>query len=186
MYDQIQPPGDYCPYCGEPLIEYRMDEPTPSPQPQSYTQPQSYPPPPSYPPPQSYPPPPSHQSYPPPPSLSSLKLCLVHSSGKRFYINGDSSQNNTFYIGRHSSEGLSPDIDLTEIPYAKKISRNHAYVFWNSQTQQYTITDDGSRNGTFLNDKSLTAKRPYLLNNGDKLELAKEHLVQFAIEIYQE
>jgi len=68
-------------------------------------------------------------------------------------------------IGRASDNDVVLDDD--------QVSRRHAVL--RRQNGSYVITDMGSRNGTFVNDKRITAPQP--LNIGDTIQVGRTYLV---------
>ena len=115
-------------------------------------------------------------------------LIIIHSSGKRFTIHEANESadraSNKVYLGRRGGRISSqPEIDLTDIPNSQRISRSHAYIFWNSDLNSYVLVDDNSTNTTSLNGQVLKPEEPYPLNDGDLLEFGKEHLIQFTVEL---
>ena len=124
---------------------------------------------------------PSVQPEPLPPRSNSPKipsLKLVHSSGREFYLAGESG-----FIGRQSSSlPTAPEIDLTGIPSEDIISRHHARVNWDGAQSAYTIVDM-STNGILLNGNLLTSGVPYRLIDGDSLQLGQERLVSMTVVI---
>lgn len=117
----------------------------------------------------------------PTPAANSPKIPifkLVHSSGREFYLPGESG-----FIGRHSpSLPTAPEIDLTGIPHEDIISRHHARVSWDGSQNVYTIVDM-STNGILLNGNLLTAGVPYRSIDGDSLQLGQERLVSMTVVI---
>jgi serine/threonine protein kinase len=108
-------------------------------------------------------------------------LCLVHMSGQKFYFPGEAG-----YLGRHSEQTIQePILDLTGIPDEKVLSRLHARVYWDRLQQAYMLVDNNSRNGTYLNSELLTPTEPYRLSPGDALQLGKNGLVCFTINVIQ-
>lgn len=71
-------------------------------------------------------------------------------------------------IGRASMRDIS-------LPQDRLISRGHAVVRFADGT--YTLSDEGSANGTLLNGKLIEAHKPYILNNGDQIHLGRLLLV---------
>lgn len=74
-------------------------------------------------------------------------------------------------IGRRDPrQNHFPELDLAE--HDKGIaSRNHAIIKRNGDN--YTITDLGSTNGTFLNGKRIAANAPQPLRTGDKIKIGE-------------
>jgi FHA domain len=176
--------ANVCPMCGTQLGNVVLAAPiatppitppvTPAPkvEPPSYVKPDAT---------QYQPRVPSVQPAPPPPPANSPKipsLKLVHSSGREFYLPGESG-----FIGRHSqSLPVAPEIDLTGIPHEDIISRHHARVNWDGAQSAYTIVDM-STNGILLNGNLLTSGVPYRLIDGDSLQLGQERLVSMTVAI---
>lgn len=74
-------------------------------------------------------------------------------------------------IGRTEGDDEVP-IDLG--PYeaqAKGVSRKHAQL--NASTAQPLLIDLDSYNGTYINGEKLVPQRPYRLNSGDEIRLAR-------------
>lgn len=106
------------------------------------------------------------------------QLKLLHSSDQSFLLLRESGT-----IGRQSlANGMRPEIDLTGLPHAGIISRNHAHLYWDVAQQAYMIVDD-SRNGSYLNDKLLARGAPHSLSHGDKLQLGQERLICLQVEL---
>ena len=181
-FERTVPEGDCCPYCGEPLNTATASSPTNE---DYYIPPEI-----DYAPPESERIPASVSGFPSEPSGRTVveplnsNLKLVHTnSGQTFTIDRYNAVNK-IYLGRQ--EGARSDrqvIDISNIPYAERISRLHAYVTWDNNLNSYTIADNDSTNGTILNGKSLTPHQPYSLRRGDRLEFGREHKVVFTIEI---
>jgi len=66
-------------------------------------------------------------------------------------------------IGRAVDSGIFLD-DVT-------VSRNHATIYFD---QEYTFTDSGSLNGSYLNNERATTSA---LKSGDEIQIGKFHLV---------
>ena len=173
-FERAVPEGDCCPYCGEPL---NMETSSYSETPQYYTPPEPNPIPVSPSPAQNAP---SRTVV----EVPNPSLKLVHSnSGETFTIDRNSAINK-MYLGRQ--DGIPSDrnvIDISNIPFAERVSRLHAYVTWDNYRNSFTIVDDNSTNGTILNGETLTPQQPYPLNTGDRLEFGREHKVIFTVEI---
>jgi pSer/pThr/pTyr-binding forkhead associated (FHA) protein len=73
-------------------------------------------------------------------------------------------------IGRQGGQ-LPVDLDIGFYDPEGYVSRNHARI---TVTQRrYQITDLGSSNGTFVNEKRLTPHVPRLLSHGDQIRLGR-------------
>ncbi|GAA6616015.1 FHA domain-containing protein [Scytonema sp. NUACC26] len=170
-----------CPLCGNPLgnaIAAPAQSKEPQPQfkmpssTQQYREPAEQ---------TNYQPRPSYgQQIPPSPQRPVLPvLKLVHTTGQEFYLRGEGG-----CIGRRSQiHGTVPEIDLVGIPDEGIVSRAHARVHWDWNQNSYTILDDNSRNGTYLNGNMLAPGVPYRLNHGDSLQLGQEGLVRFTVVV---
>ncbi len=75
-------------------------------------------------------------------------------------------------LGRaNPAEGYRPDFDMTFYDPEGYVSRRHAHII--KARNGYFIADLGSSNGTFVNDRPLTAKKYRKLHNGDKIEIGE-------------
>jgi pSer/pThr/pTyr-binding forkhead associated (FHA) protein len=174
FFERAVPEGDCCPYCGEPL---NTETPSSQATSQYYTPPTPEPIPVS---PVFSNNPSSHTVV--EPINSSLKL--VHSNSNETFSIDRYSAINKIYLGRQ--EGIPSDrpvIDISNIPFAERVSRLHAYITWDNNRNSFTIVDDNSTNGTILNGQPLTPQKPYPLHSGDRLEFGREHKVIFIVEI---
>ncbi|NJO86499.1 MAG: FHA domain-containing protein [Synechococcaceae cyanobacterium RM1_1_27] len=104
-------------------------------------------------------------------------LSLNHSSGQAFRLQGVLA-----HLGRRGGP-KTPEIDLADLPYSQHISRIHAHIHWDPNRSAFVLTDDRSTNGTFLNGKPLDPGKPYLLRDGDQVELGHDHLVRLQVFI---
>jgi hypothetical protein len=76
-------------------------------------------------------------------------------------------------IGRRSdSRGIVPEIDLSVAPADPAVSHRHA-VLHHEPDGTWTVTDEGSTNGTWLNgaDSPLPAGTPTSVGDGDRLNV---------------
>jgi hypothetical protein len=64
--------------------------------------------------------------------------------------------------------GRGSSVDVI-VPF-ETVSRRHARVTWD-EAGQLTITDEDSKNGTFVNGKELAPNTPAPLNDGDQVKL---------------
>ncbi len=93
--------------------------------------------------------------------------CIVLPDGREFPLTDGATK-----IGRTDiKHNILPELDLSEIDTMKIASRKHATIFGNRNT--YTITDDNSSNGTFLNDQRLEIGQAVPLNDGDTISFGR-------------
>ena len=119
----------------------------------------------------------------PPDYPKSISLKLVHSNSGQTFTVDRYSATNKIYLGRQEGIPSVSVIDMSDLPFAERISHLHAYVTWDNNRNCFTITDNDSTNGTILNGKSLIPQQPYPLNPGDRLEFGREHKIIFTVEI---
>jgi hypothetical protein len=99
------------------------------------------------------------------------------------------------YLGREErkvNEALSLDnlvikegnkINIKSHPMTQKVSRKHA-VLTKESNNEYSITDQGSNSGTFVNEIKLVPGTKRSLSNHDKVELCgigKNSIISFQI-----
>lgn len=194
------PDGEFCPFCGEPLgitqpvVENQPApelEPNPQPFPSFETPDLSPPAPPPPPAPLPVSPPPPQPMYSsatvvePRPLFERNRafLSLVHDSGNKFSIY-EKTAHKKFYIGRRGGrKNPQPEIDLTDIPYSERISRPHAHIIWDDRANSYMFVDENSTNGSILNGEFLEPFKYYPLQHLDRLELGREQMVIFTVEL---
>lgn len=82
-------------------------------------------------------------------------------------------------IGKPNEQSF-PDIDVSSLPDAEVVSRNHAQILLDGSN--YWIQDLGSSNGTFLNDIRLEREITYQLNLGDRIDLGQGNQVTFIFQ----
>ena len=174
-FEKTVPEGDCCPYCGELLNSSTPNPSSPLPSPPTPQYPSAAPP-------VSTPPP---KKAPIPTVVESIdaSLKLIHQSGRVFNIERHRVIEK-IYLGRQ--DGLPSDrpiVDITDVPFAERISRFHAALSWNASENKYTIADNNSTNGTILNGKALIPQQPYPLHTGDRLEFGREQKLVFTVEI---
>jgi hypothetical protein len=74
-------------------------------------------------------------------------------------------------IGRHSaSRGLQPEIDLTGPPADPGVSRLHAVLIADPDGS-WVVIDQGSENGTLVNDQDIAVGARVPLRDGDRIHL---------------
>ena len=76
-------------------------------------------------------------------------------------------------LGRLDKErGHYPDVDLTPFAAVEKgVSAMHAVIEHNPESVQ--ITDVGSTNGTYVNDRWLNPNQAYILHSGDEIRFGR-------------
>lgn len=94
---------------------------------------------------------------------------LEPNSGQRFPINVLPAK-----IGRRSSSGMV-DIDLSDLPEAKSVSRLHAEVVLTGET--YYIRNLSESSPLLVNGTPLTVQSAKALSDGTHITLGKAHLV---------
>lgn len=76
------------------------------------------------------------------------------------------------HIGRMDrSNGILPEVDLTDTDKNKVTSRKHAAIIYSDG--KYYLKDFGSMNGSFINDKRLESNVEHPLKHEDKIMLGK-------------
>ncbi len=189
-FQQPVPEGEFCPFCGEPLL----NNPPISPIMPSSTKAVKVSTSVDTPPLASSPLNPIPEQSPPPivppiiaagatvyeqaPPLQPV-LKLIHTSGQEFIMSGQKA-----YIGRRGGKKKpQPEIDITGLPYAERASRPHAHIFWDVGSQQYMIVDNQSANGTLVDGKKIDPWKPYVLRNGTQVVFGKENRIKFTVKI---
>jgi hypothetical protein len=78
-------------------------------------------------------------------------------------------------LGRYDvGSSQRPDLDLTPFGALDKgVSRVHAAIYRNEDTDTLTLVDMGSANGTHLNGQRLIPDQPRVLRDGDEVRLGK-------------
>jgi hypothetical protein len=106
----------------------------------------------------------------------SLQKDVPHSSRKtkaHAYLETDTGQtfpleSDSIMIGRKDvKRGVLVDVDLSPLDSRKIISRKHALL--EEKNGQWTLTDQGSVNGTWLNGHQLPARDAYPIQDGDEI-----------------
>lgn len=102
---------------------------------------------------------------------------LEAESGQIFSLDSD-----TLLIGRKDiKRGFVVDIDLAPLDARKIVSRRHALL--EQKKGDWTIIDQGSANGTWLNGEKLLEGEAYPLGNGDEIIFGKKGVImKFRIE----
>ncbi len=93
---------------------------------------------------------------------------LIFSNGKEVQLSGEQA-----LIGRidHDVQGITPDVDLSDIPGADTTSRIHATIEHVGST--YMVTDLNSTNATRVNGKRLEPDKASPINDGESLQFGK-------------
>lgn len=65
--------------------------------------------------------------------------------------------------------GKGEDCDAV-LSFSDEISREHAKICWDGK--EYSLSDMGSTNGTFLNGKTLLPGETYTLRSGDRIGIS--------------
>ena len=93
---------------------------------------------------------------------------LIFSNGKEAQLAGEQA-----LVGRvdHDVEGITPDVDLSDLPGADTTSRIHATIEHVGST--YMVTDLNSTNSTRINGKRLEPDKATPIKDGDSLHFAK-------------
>jgi len=95
--------------------------------------------------------------------------------GKLIFSNGKEVQliSEQILVGRvdHDVEGISPEVDLSDIPGADTTSRIHATI--EHVGSSYMLTDLNSTNSTRINGKRLEPDKAMPINDGDTLHFGK-------------
>ncbi|AFZ45179.1 Forkhead-associated protein [Halothece sp. PCC 7418] len=74
-----------------------------------------------------------------------------------------------------------PDVDLSGLPDAEIVSRQHALIHIEAET--YYIEDLGSSNGTYVNNSAVARGERQEISSGDVLALGKEDKVTFIFKL---
>lgn len=99
------------------------------------------------------------------------QACLESETGQVFPLDAEA-----LLIGRKDPKrGVLVDIDLAPLDTRKIVSRKHAVL--EQKKGQWTLTDQGSVNGTWLNGHPLTAREPYPLRDGDEIVFGRNGVV---------
>lgn len=107
----------------------------------------------------------------PPRPTAAARLLVMRAgtlTGEEFAING------RVIIGRFDEETGPVDVDLSHLPEATYISRNHAEIYQDASGQWF-VKDLGSRNGTYIRStgserfQRIPANQPTLIKDGDEL-----------------
>jgi hypothetical protein len=112
-----------------------------------------------------------HEKDAPPSHRIKAQAYLEAENGQVFPLDAE-----TLLIGRKDvKRGVLVDIDLTPLDARMIVSRKHAIMEY--KKGQWTLTDQGSANGTWLNGQRLTAREPYPLRDGDEMVLGRNGVI---------
>lgn len=100
--------------------------------------------------------------------MASLEVAFGRSSGKTIELDSDGE----CLVGTNRRAGLR----LTD----RGVSYSHATIY--GEVGQYTVVDERSTAGTFLNDKILERQTPYPLKSGDSIKFGENVEVVFSCE----
>jgi hypothetical protein len=110
---------------------------------------------------------------PPNTEFGSAKLVVITAAmEEQFQLAADGEM----IIGRiDPHRGIRPEVDLTKYDPASRVSRRHARI--TSRGVLFFVEDLGSANGTIINGSMrLTPQEPYLLTNGDVIQIGETAL----------
>ncbi len=79
------------------------------------------------------------------------------------------------------NNNYSPDVDVSTLPDAEIVSRQHAVIHIEAET--YYIEDLGSTNGTYVNNTPVPGGERQEISSGDVLALGKEDKVTFIFKL---
>jgi hypothetical protein len=97
--------------------------------------------------------------------------CLETETGQMFALDADS-----MLIGRKDTKrGILVDIDLSPLDLRRIVTRKHAVL--EKKKKQWTLTDLGSANGTWLNGHKLEVHQSYPLQDGDEIVFGRNGIV---------
>ena len=101
--------------------------------------------------------------------------------GKTFQLSCHQLHEGTL-LGRSINTDDNPQyLDMTPLGGEDLgVSRLHTYLCYEPEAGAVLVTDLGSTNGTFMNDRRLGEREVYMLRHGDRLRLGK---LEFAVTI---
>ena len=99
-----------------------------------------------------------------------LRLTVSIQGGREIFRTG-ATRIDTVWIGRAEPDALEkPDINLHNHGGVEKgVSRRHASIIWWEGALH--VVDNGSINGTYLDEQQLEPDKPYMLHDGDLVRL---------------
>jgi hypothetical protein len=101
-----------------------------------------------------------------------LALLVLEGGSRQFPITADVA-----LIGRYDPvTGTRPEIDLTNVDLNRSVSRRHAKIV--REDEAFVLSEEvGALNGTFVNGQRLTAGKPMVIKDGDRLGLGMVSMV---------
>ena len=112
------------------------------------------------------------------PQWETPQAALIHQDTQLKIQLGDYSS--PIRLGKPNHKAM-PDINLATFKHAEVVSRIHADIL--IENSQYLIQDNGSANGTYVNETRIKPGKPRKLVQGDKISLGKGDLVTFTFEL---
>ena len=83
-----------------------------------------------------------------------------------------------YLLEKDTSIGRAPENDIVLLDEEKVISRYHANIRYESGS--YSLSDNGSSNGTYVNGQQLEKNSPRMLQDGDRVSIGDYELVFYA------
>ncbi|BAZ13816.1 FHA domain-containing protein [Calothrix sp. NIES-4071] len=108
--------------------------------------------------------------------VSTTKVLLIHLQTNTSFELPDQD---VIRIGK-PNDLIVPEVNVSGLPDTDIVSRQHAEI--HRSENDYYLVDNGSVNGTYLNDQLLEPKQRYLLKLGDNISLGKENKVSFVLQ----
>jgi serine/threonine protein kinase len=110
--------------------------------------------------------------------MQQAKISLTHlATNKEFKLPKNKP---VIHIGKPNAR-RDPDIDVSELPNASIVSRNHASIYLRGDGMY--LEDSGSSNGTYVNETRLFAGVQRRLQSGDIITLGQANLMAFVFKI---
>jgi hypothetical protein len=101
-----------------------------------------------------------------------VALLILEGGARQFPITADVA-----LIGRYDPvTGTRPEIDLTQVDLNRSVSRRHAKIVF--EDEAFVLSEEvGALNGTFVNGQRLTAGKPMVIKDGDRLGLGMVSMI---------
>jgi pSer/pThr/pTyr-binding forkhead associated (FHA) protein len=104
-------------------------------------------------------------------NVSKARAYLEANSGQTFPLDS-----NEVLVGRKDPKhNIFVDIDLTPLDSRRIVTRKHA--IFEKKNNQWTLTDLGSVNGTWLNGHKLEVRQSYPLQDADEMVFGRNGVV---------